>query len=87
METKITSRLFRGRFTLPKHQYFRQLIGGPLDGRTESAPIHRGKLLPKRINKSSWTTGPLREEPNIYRLQEPQSRPVSGATYIYEYQP
>lgn len=75
------------RYRSSKHQYFRQLIGGPLDGRTESVPIRPRQLVRKEVNKSSWLTGPLREESNIYRLSEPQSRPVSGATYLYEYQP
>jgi len=68
-------------------QYFRQLIGGPLDGRTEEISIRPRQLLKEEVNKSSWLTQPLREEANIYRLTEPQSRPVNGATYLYEYQP
>jgi hypothetical protein len=75
------------RYRSPKRQYFRQLIGGPLDGRTETVPMRSRATLRKEVNKSSWLTHPLREEPNIYRLTEPQSRPVSGATYLYEYQP
>jgi hypothetical protein len=70
-------------------QYFRQFIGGSMDGRIETCPFFARDLVKATIDKSLWNRGMagMVKTSNIYRLTEPSSKPIDGATYLYEYKP